>query len=71
MNRRQLFTRLSALALAPLAKWLPKEEPLPGVTRFICCDVAAGIDCTVPQIYCHYVAWKQLSELEPIPQEEA
>ena len=29
MNRRQLFTRLSAIALAPLVKWLPKEELYP------------------------------------------
>lgn len=28
MNRRQLFTRLSAVALAPLVKWLPKEDTL-------------------------------------------
>ena len=26
LSRRSLFTRLSALALAPLAKWLPKVE---------------------------------------------
>lgn len=26
ITRRTLFTRLSAIALAPLAKWLPKEE---------------------------------------------
>ena len=26
LSRRQLFARLSAVALAPLAKWLPKEE---------------------------------------------
>lgn len=26
LTRRTLITRLSALALAPLAKWLPKEE---------------------------------------------
>lgn len=26
MNRRQLFTRLSAIALAPLVKWLPKAD---------------------------------------------
>jgi hypothetical protein len=26
ISRRTLFTRLSAIALAPLAKWLPKEE---------------------------------------------
>lgn len=27
LTRRTLFTRLSALALAPLAKWLPKRHP--------------------------------------------
>lgn len=26
-TRRTLFARLTAVALAPLAKWLPKEEP--------------------------------------------
>lgn len=25
-SRRELFTRLSAIALAPLVKWLPKES---------------------------------------------
>lgn len=28
LSRRTLFARLSAVALAPLAKWLPKEEPI-------------------------------------------
>lgn len=27
MNRRSLFKSLTALALAPLARWLPKPEP--------------------------------------------
>lgn len=36
INRRTLFARLTAVALAPLAKWLPKEEVVIGS------DVAAG-----------------------------
>lgn len=38
MNRRTLFTRLSAVALAPLVKWLPKEEAPTGYV--VGCDLA-------------------------------
>ena len=31
MTRRQLFTRLSAIALAPLVKWLPNDERHPAL----------------------------------------
>lgn len=76
MNRRQLFTRLTAIALAPLAKWLPTPEPqwfvgtVTQVTRF-------GRPLTAAQLAAYY----DLPELEsiitfdkpslPVPQEEA
>jgi len=33
LTRRHLFRTLSAVALAPLAKWLPKDEALIGDVR--------------------------------------
>lgn len=42
LSRRTLFTRLSAIALAPLAKWLPKEEAI------IAADVPTGYWAYIP-----------------------
>jgi len=74
MNRRQLFTRLSAIALAPLVKWLPKDELYPpgGVLPVITANTSdKGIGWEVKNIYCHPDVWKRLTALEPVPLEES
>jgi hypothetical protein len=48
-SRRQLFTRLSAIALAPLVKWLPKAAP----SHIIACDIASGLDWGATQLLTH------------------
>ena len=76
ISRRQLFARLSAVAIAPLVKWLPKEE---ASIRFIACDVATGLDWSVTQVYANAGYWEMVESgalpdfrlFSPVPQEEA
>jgi hypothetical protein len=49
MNRRTLFARLSALALAPLAKLIPEREPLYVIGCDVASDLAVGCGITVSQ----------------------
>jgi hypothetical protein len=74
LNRRTLFARLTAVAMAPLAKWLPKEPVLQSGMFIGSQDamfvIGRGIslvsDGTVIEIddSC-------LQYLSPVPQEEA
>lgn len=77
MNRRTLIIRLSALAVAPLAKWLPAPvDPEPrGITREQIDDVASLYFSTIKATRVHSIndrpRYWELLPAEPIPQEEA
>lgn len=79
-TRRTLFARLSAVALAPLAKWLPNEGTV------ISSDVAAGDGsvtlftfpnppgmCYVTKDGTYWVSQNGVHQVfcSPVPQEEA
>ena len=65
MNRRQLFTRLSAIALSPLVKWLPKDERHPLLDAGVITISTAGAHVTYGDNGIATITFK------PVPQEEA
>ena len=79
MNRRQLFTRLSAAFLAPLVRWAGKEDAAPtGYWAYIGRDGNwTGYPKSPPHStealhrLINELMRKQLAQAKPIPQEES